>query len=136
CHDSVHRSILSVTTTVRRSVGIRSRARRSGSASAVGTSHRLSLAGRTPVAALLRRGAIVPSGDGWIKFGALEPGVLAQSLGAIGFFPRERREALAFLDLLAADEFLPLVGRLCRLAPEMTVRGGRPVHRVHEVQHL
>src|ERR687897_111053 len=55
----------------------------------------------------------------------LEPGILAQSLGAISLFPAEAGE------LLAARQ-----RDVLRLAAEVAVRRGGLVHRVQQVEHL
>src|SRR5574337_1945823 len=61
---------------------------------------------------------------------------LAQGLGAVGRFPRERGGGFRFFHQLAAFAFFPLVGVLERLAAEVAVRGGGLVDRMDPVAEL
>src|SRR5688500_4580477 len=63
-------------------------------------------------------------------------GLAPQHLGADGLFPGERREGLALVDALAADDLLPRVGHLRGCAAKVPVSRGGAIHRVHQVEHL
>src|SRR5262245_38133701 len=59
----------------------------------------------------------------------LQPGILAQRVGAVGLFPREGGGLLLLAGAVGVADFLGL-------AAEVAVAGGRLVDRVLQVQHL